>query len=156
MRRWRSFDPPCIGALPLPTTIASLLGALLARLEALAWLGRTLVGHALGDLAATRIGAAEDELLDLVARDDAVRDALHALSPYSPLIAAHLPLPMALWARLYTESEPLLTEREVDGVRLYTYIRSQTPDYRPGEGFVPVRFTDEELQQMVSETPQAR
>lgn len=35
-----------------------------------------------------------------------------------------------------------------------TCFRHQSPDYRPGEGFVAVR-AGEELQQMVSETPQA-
>lgn len=32
-----------------------------------------------------------------------------------------------------------------------TYFRSQAPDYVPGEGFVPVRFTNEELQKMREE-----
>ncbi len=50
--------------------------------------------------------------------------------------------------------------RDSDGVRpncgLYdllnsTYFRSQTPEYRPGKGFVPVRFSDSDIEQMAGE-----
>jgi hypothetical protein len=36
-----------------------------------------------------------------------------------------------------------------------TYFRSQTADYRPGEGFVPVRFSDSDIEQMAGEMEEA-
>ncbi len=125
-RRWRSFDLPQINGAPLPQSILELLQMLLARLEAPERSGRTLVAQTLGDLAVARFGLAEDELLDLLARDEKVREAQRILSPGSPLIAANLPLPVALWARLYAELTPLLTEREdAVGVRLVTFYHQQ-------------------------------
>jgi hypothetical protein len=114
-RRWRSFDPPRLGTTPLPENIPDLLQAILTQLEAPERNGTALVARSLGDLAATRFGLAEDELLDLLARDDTVRATQRNLSPSSPPIDARLPLPVALWARLYAEIAPLLSEREVDG-----------------------------------------
>ncbi len=122
-RRWRSFDPPLLRS--LPETTRELIDAILARLEAPAWLGRVLVGNALGNLAVSRFGLAEDELLDLLAEDAAVRQELISQSPSSPQIEPDLPLPVALWARLAAEVEPLLTMREVDGVRLSSFYHQQ-------------------------------
>jgi hypothetical protein len=34
--------------------------------------------------------------------------------------------------------------------------RSQTPEYRPGEGFVPVRFSDSDIEQMAGEMEAAK
>jgi tetratricopeptide (TPR) repeat protein len=125
-RRWRSFDPPQIGRGPLPQDTPALLRELLQRLEAPEHHGQALVGRSLGDLAAARFGLAEDELLDLLSRDTTVRQTQHDLSPMSPEIDPQLPLPTALWARLYAEVEPLLTEREADaGVRLFTFYHRQ-------------------------------
>jgi tetratricopeptide (TPR) repeat protein len=128
-RHWRSFDPPHLGTqgdAPLPGTTPALLQAILQRLEAPERHGRTLVARALGDLAAARFGLAEDELLAVLARDEDVREAQRTLSPSSPPIATELPLPVALWARLYAELAPLLAERAGDqGIRLLTFYHQQ-------------------------------
>jgi hypothetical protein len=125
-RRWPSFDPPSSGAALLPETVSTLIEAILAWLEAPERHGRMLVARTLGDLAADRFGLAEDELLDLLARDAAVRDALRVLSPNSPEIDPQLPLPVALWARLSTEVDALLTERDdVDSTRIYAFYHRQ-------------------------------
>lgn len=124
-RGWRSFDFPHIAATPLPTTTDDLIEATIARLEAPGRDGRELVERALGNLAASQFGLAEDELLELLARDADVREALHRLSPSSPPIDEHLPLPVALWAGLHAEIEPLLSEREMDGVELITFYHRQ-------------------------------
>jgi tetratricopeptide (TPR) repeat protein len=125
-RRWRSFDLPRLGDAPLPEDTPELLQTILKRLEAPERNGYLLVARALGDLAAARFGLAEDELLDLLSRDEAVRAEQHELSPDSPPIDQRLPLPTALWARLYAEVEPLLTQRESDqDVRLYTFYHQQ-------------------------------
>lgn len=134
-RGWRSFDPPTLGgsagsaASPLPELPEStplLLEALMRQWEAPERHGYALVARSLGDLDAARFGLAEDELLDVLARDERVRDEQHALSPYSPPIAPNLPLPVALWARLHAQVAPLLTERQADaGVRLLTFYHGQ-------------------------------
>jgi WD40 repeat protein len=116
-RRWRSFDPVA----PLPDTTAGLLNAIFARLEQDGRHGPLLVSHALGDLSAAKYGLAEDELLDVLARDAAVRADLHRLSPRSPEIDPSLPLPVALWARLAAEVEQLVTERDADGTQLLAF-----------------------------------
>ena len=124
-RRWRSFDSPLLGKVRLPVTIPELLQTMLEQLEAPERNGRMLVARTLGDLAAARYGLAEDELLDLLSRDQAVREDLHHLAPMSPPIDQDLPLPVALWARLSAEIEPLVTERETDKVRLFTFYHQQ-------------------------------
>lgn len=126
-RRWRSFDAPNLGSsAPLPNSTPELLQAILARLEQPERHGRMLVARSLGDLAAARLGLAEDELLDLLASDEDVSKEQHALSPSSPPIEEDLPLPVALWAGLYAELAPLLSERDSEGsARLYTFYHRQ-------------------------------
>jgi tetratricopeptide (TPR) repeat protein len=125
-RGWRAFDRPRLGEAPLPTTTPELLAVLLERLEAPERNGLALVARSLGDLAAARVGLAEDELLDLLSRDETVRSAQRALSPYSPPVDPTLPLPASLWARLHGHVAPLLTERLADGgVRLLTFYHGQ-------------------------------
>jgi tetratricopeptide (TPR) repeat protein len=125
-RSWHSFDLPQLGAAPLPVSTPELLEILLAQLEAPERSGRALVSRSLSDLAAARYGLAEDELLDVLARDEAVRDEQTMLSPYSPTINPQLPLPAALWARLHVQVASLLTERQGDaGVSLLTFYHGQ-------------------------------
>jgi tetratricopeptide (TPR) repeat protein len=119
-----SFLPP--HASDLPQTVSELLAARLTQLEAPEQYGTALVAHALGDLAAARFGLAEDELLDLLARDQMVRDAQHVLAPASPRIDPNLPFPVALWARLEAELTALLaTRRADDGTLLVTFFHRQ-------------------------------
>ena len=101
------------------------LQARLDQLEKPAEHGQALVRHALGDLAAARDGLAEDELLEVLAHDQLVRASLQDLNPEAPPIDPTLLLPVVLWARLYAELERLLTEREADGVRLFTFYHGQ-------------------------------
>jgi len=120
-KRWRSFDAPPV----LPSTLRELLASLLTRLERPELHGRLLVRHALGDLAAARNGLAEDELLDVLARDDAVRRDLQDLNPGAPPVDPALPLPVVLWARLAADVAPLLSEREADAASLLTFYHRQ-------------------------------
>ncbi len=111
--RWRSFDAPRLGERStLPETADEVMRAILEQLEAPGRHGRLLVERALDDLAVARYGLAADELLDLQARDDAVRAAQKQLSPNSPPIDPRLPLPTAIWARLFADVDSLLIERE--------------------------------------------
>jgi NACHT domain- and WD repeat-containing protein len=119
-----SFLPPHASA--LPQTVGELLAERLTQLEAPERYGTALAAHALGDLAATRVGLAEDELLDLLARDPAVRDAQQVLAPASPPIDPELPFPVALWARLEAELTALLaTHVAGDGTLLVTFYDRQ-------------------------------
>jgi WD40 repeat protein len=129
-RRWRSFE-----AVPtLAPTIPELLRGLFTELSRDDWHGSVLVAHALGDLEAAKNGLAEDEVLDVLGQDDQVLADVHRLSPDSPLLDSkqsarlerrQLPLPVVLWARLYTDLEPYLTEREADGASLITFYHRQ-------------------------------
>jgi tetratricopeptide (TPR) repeat protein len=123
--RWRSFDPPTIGDTLPPETVPDLLQAMLARLESPRRHGRVLVARAMGNLAAATYGLAEDEMLDLLARDGEVRAGQRALSSDSPPIDPDLPLPVSLWARLYAEIGPLLAEQEMGRDRLTTFYHEE-------------------------------
>ncbi|HEY3001809.1 MAG TPA: AAA family ATPase, partial [Kribbellaceae bacterium] len=118
-RRWTS------GTLVRPGTLASdipgIIEQLLDRLEAEH--GRSLVGGALGHLAASRNGLTEDEQLDLLSGDRAVLAEVVRRSPYSP--AALGQLPPVLWARLYADLEPYLNVRQGDGRILLGFYHRQ-------------------------------
>jgi WD40 repeat protein len=120
-RTWRSFDANQL----LPSTVSALVQSYFADLERSARHGPELVAYAMGGLAAARHGLAEDELLDLLARNEAIREGLHRLSPNAPLIDAAQPLPFALWARLAADLERYLADREADGVLLLTFYHRQ-------------------------------
>lgn len=120
-RTWKSFEPTA----SLPQTVPSLLQAYFGTLERPERHGPELVAYALGYLAAARLGLAEDELLDLLPRSEAVREGLLRLGPNTPPIDAQQPLPVVLWARLAADLERYLTEREADGTRLVTFYHRQ-------------------------------
>jgi WD40 repeat protein len=82
-RRWRSFDPADIFS-PAPD-VGGQIDTVLARLSARH--GQTPVSRCLGYLAASRAGLTEDELLDLLSRDNAAASSTSAalcadLRPY--------------------------------------------------------------------------
>ena len=123
-QRWRSFEK--VQDLPsLDATIPGLLTARFRRLERGKEHGPVLTGHTLGLLRAAKNGLAEDELLALLGQDVAVARSLKRLSPDSPDIKPEFPLPAALWARLYGDLGPYLSERDGDGARLLTYYHRQ-------------------------------
>jgi hypothetical protein len=111
----------------LPASIPELLRTLFANLSRDDQHGSVLVAHALGDLGAAKNGLAEDEVLDVLGLDEQVLAEMHRLSPDSPgvEVARKLPLPAVLWARLYADLEPYLTEREADGAHLITFYHRQ-------------------------------
>jgi hypothetical protein len=123
-RRWRSFDR--VADLPLlDPTIPGILHARFARLERPDEHGRVLTSHTLGLLRAAKNGLAEDELLALLARDEAVCAEQRALAPLAPAIAPDLPLPAVLWARLYADLVAYLSARDRDGAQLLTFYHRQ-------------------------------
>jgi hypothetical protein len=113
-RRWKSYTP------------AALSGGIegIVRENLLPWLmapenhGEILVSRTLSYLAAAKNGLSEDELVDLLSRDDAVLGDFWRRSPMSPAADR---LPVAVWSRLYFDLEPYLSRRAADGAELMTF-----------------------------------
>lgn len=66
-RRWKSWEG---AAEPLSDTVEGILEQLLARLQRPENHGPTLVGRSLGYLATGKNGLTEDELLDVLSKDE--------------------------------------------------------------------------------------
>jgi WD40 repeat protein len=106
----------------LAPDLAGLVRQRLDRLVAPHMHGPMLVGRALGYLACSRSGLAEDELIDLLSGDPAVHDELIRTARHA------LPdgrVPVVLWARLYQDLVATLTHRLVDGDRVLTFYHRQ-------------------------------
>ncbi len=95
---------------------------LFTRLAAPGSHGEMLVSHALGYLAASRYGLSEDELIDALSADEAVKADFRARSPRSPNVDR---LPVVVWSRLYFDLEPYLAEHAADGVTLLAFYHNQ-------------------------------
>jgi hypothetical protein len=116
-RLWHSFTEPVRAT--LHAGIGGLIsGDLFTRLGAPQNHGQTLVARALGYLAASRYGLAEDELVALLSADGEVMADFHARSPRSPDVTQ---LPVVIWSRLYFDLEPYLSEHAADGATLLTF-----------------------------------
>ncbi len=131
-RRWRSFDP--LQQTPLVSDISALIGQLFARLSARTSHGATLIAASLGYLMAARYGLTEDEMLEVLARDDAVLAEVKAF---------HKPpeekLPVVLWSRLYFDLEPYLTERKADNTSLFAFYHRQLDQVARAQFLTPVQ-----------------
>jgi len=107
-RRWHSYD-----ALPkLAPDIPGMIRQLFGRLSQEANHGALLVERSLGYLAAAKDGLSEDEMLDVLSRDQHVLADMLRRSPKSPTTGR---LPAVLWSRLYLDLEAYLSEHEADG-----------------------------------------
>ena len=116
-RLWHSFTDPAQAT--LHAGIGGLIsGNLFTRLGAPQNHGRTLVAHALGYLAASRYGLAEDELVAVLSADGEVMADFHDRSPRSPDVTQ---LPVVIWSRLYFDLEPYLSEHAADGATLLSF-----------------------------------
>ncbi len=128
-RLWHSYDEPA--AAKLGAGIPALIGEnLFARLADSKNHGGVLVSHALGYLAASRHGLSEDELLDVLSADEAVKRDFHDRFPLSP---ASDRLPVAAWSHLYFDLEPYLIERVGDGAILLDLDHPQLAEAATGE-----------------------
>jgi len=116
-RLWHSFTSSAQAT--LHAGIGGLIsGDLFTRLGAPQNHGQTLVAHALGYLAASRYGLAEDELVAVLSADGEVMADFHDRSPRSPDVTQ---LPVVIWSRLYFDLEPYLSEHAADGAMLLTF-----------------------------------
>jgi NACHT domain- and WD repeat-containing protein len=118
-RRWSSSTPVLPGS--LADDVPGMVGQLLDRLQLEH--GDVLLGAALGYLAASRNGLSEDEELDLLSDNPAVKREVADRFPHSPAIGGRVP--PVLWARLYSDLEPYLNERSADGRILLGFFHRQ-------------------------------
>ena len=117
-RRWQSYSP----GVELAPTIPGLIHQLFGRLSSDTNHGTVMVSRSLGYLAAARHGLTEDEMLDLLWLDEAVRADFKARRKHTP---PEDRLPVVVWSRLYSDLEPYLTERSADGVSLLGFYHRQ-------------------------------
>jgi WD40 repeat protein len=124
-RRWHSYDGLTYGAdgqAGLAPDVPKIVRDLFWRLSQEVNHGRVLVAHSLAYLVAARNGLTEDELIDLLSRDQAVMDDFRRRSPKSPPVER---LPGVIWSRLYFDIEPYTIERQADGTTTYAFLHSQ-------------------------------
>jgi hypothetical protein len=101
-RRWQSFTP----AAALPGDVSGLIRHLFGRLSQDDHHGRVLVSRSLGYLAAARHGLSEDELLEVLSRDEDVMGDFFQRSYHDP---PQPHLPVVVWCRLFSDLEPYLS-----------------------------------------------
>ena len=119
--RWASYDRPE----PLAPDLAGLVRQRLDHLVAPEMHGEAFVTRGVGYLVCSRNGLTEDELLDLLSGDAAVKEELTRTAHHA------LPdgrVPAVLWARLYQDLLATLAERLVDGDGVLAFYHRQLED----------------------------
>ncbi len=129
-RRWSSGA----GVQPLAADTPGLIRQLFERLADPASHGPELVDRVVSLLAASRYGLSEEELLGVLAWDERYWDHFVAPDAYHDLPQTmrgserepwRRRIPVAVWARLYSDLEPYLSEREVEGARVLAFYHRQ-------------------------------
>ena len=117
-RYWRRHQP--LDKCTLGEGIDGAVRTLLRRLSLKSNHGPILVSHALGCLAASRHGLAEDELLDVLSNDHEIWNDFSAHDEWKDyeipdvMSGGECRLPVILWSRLFLDLKPYLTEQTVD------------------------------------------
>lgn len=122
-RQWPSYLD--VASRRLSPDIPGLLGDLFDRLSADSNHGPMLVSRSLGYLAAAKNGLSEDELLDVLSRD---QDVFHDFISRARHQPPEQRLPVVVWSRLYFDLEPYLTTRRADGAPLLAFYHRQFAD----------------------------
>jgi len=117
-RQWKSYTP----AVALEPDVTGIIGQLLARLSAEANHGPILVARALAYLRAAKNGLSEDEVIDLLSRDQEVFGDFQRRAFFQP---PEPRLPVVVWSRLFFDLEPYLTGRSADGSTLLGFFHRQ-------------------------------
>jgi energy-coupling factor transporter ATP-binding protein EcfA2 len=119
-RRWQSFDAAdrCV----LGSDVGGMIDVLFARLSEEANHGPILVNRSLGYLATARYGLTEDEMLDVLAKDDAVWSDFDQRKHHD---VSERRLPVVVWSRLLMDLEPYFTERAAPGGNVMTFYHRQ-------------------------------
>jgi NACHT domain- and WD repeat-containing protein len=128
-RRWKSYSL----RMRLQGDIAGIVRELFRRLSADH--GHLLVSRSLGYLVAAKNGLSEDELLDVLARDQEffADFKVHAHHDLPETDAEQQRLPVIVWSRLYFDLEPYLTERSADGASLLAFYHRQISEVTTNE-----------------------
>ena len=120
VRRWRSFQP--LQGCVLGSDVGGMIDVLFNRLSAQANHGPVLVERSLGYLAAARYGLTEDEMLDVLAEDDAVWSDFDQRKHHD---ISERRLPVVVWSRLLQDLEPYFTERAAPGGTVISFFHRQ-------------------------------
>ena len=119
-RLWKSYASQ--DTCTLGEGIAGVTDTLFDRLASNVNHGPTLVDRSLGYLAAGRYGLTEDEVLDVLAEDDAVWNDFDQRKRHE---VTERRLPVVVWSRLSLDLEPYLTERASPGGTVTTFYHRQ-------------------------------
>ncbi len=129
-RRWTSGA----GIEPLAADTPGLIRQMFKRLADPSNHGAELVERVVSVLAASRYGLSEEELLGVLAWDDKYWGQFVRKGAYHDLPETmkgsererwRRRIPLAVWARLYNDLEPYLSEREVEGARVLAFYHRQ-------------------------------
>lgn len=99
----------------LNNDVPGIISDLFNRLSSESHHGNILVSHSLSYLATSRHGLSEDEIIDVLSRDNDVLDDFIKRSFHAP---PEEKLPVVLWSRLYFDLEPYLSEYGTGDVSL--------------------------------------
>ncbi len=122
-RQWRSFDEGA--SCELREGLDGIIDLLFDRMSLGANHGKTLVGHGLAYLAASRYGLTEDEIIDVLTADDTVWNEFRGQARYDPPSRR---LPVVVWARLFADLEAFLTERAAPEGTVISFYHRQLLD----------------------------
>jgi WD40 repeat protein len=123
-RLWKSFSRP--EACMLGEGISGVLDSLFERLASNANHGSAMVERSLGYLAAARYGLTEDEMLDILAKDDAVWNDFDNRKYHK---VSERRLPLVVWSRLSLDLEPYLTERVAPGGTVIAFFHRRIAEW---------------------------
>jgi len=119
-RRWRSFQS--LQGCVLGDDVGGMIDVLFNRLSEETNHGPILVNRSLGYLAAARYGLTEDEMLDVLAEDDAVWSDFDKRKHHD---VSERRLPVVVWSRLSLDLEAYLTERAAPGGNVISFFHRQ-------------------------------
>jgi hypothetical protein len=117
-RHWRSYSQQ----VDLDPEAAGIIRQLFDRLSSEAVHGKTLVSRSLAYLRAGKNGLSEDEMIDVLSRDEEVFGDFRKRSFFEP---PEKKLPVVVWSRFYFDVEPYLNERSADGASLLGFFHRQ-------------------------------
>jgi Tfp pilus assembly protein PilF len=106
----------------LSSDINGIISELFKRLSSNSNHGNVLVSHSLSYIASSRHGLSEDEIIDILSKDENVLDDFKRRSFHTP---PEEKLPVVLWSRLYFDLEPYLTEHNIGNLSLLNFYHRQ-------------------------------
>ena len=150
-KSWRSWDGlPCgsDSILGFEGDVEGILVDMLHRLEELRHHGRLLVERALGNIAASKNGLTEDELIEVLSADKAVMEWFCSQSPTErekkPEVRIKQ-LPIVIWSRLFADLRPYMVQGRADGTVVMNFYHRQV-----GEACVARYFGNDEAARLAA------